>query len=199
MSCGVYQPRKIGRCDSVCGVYKVDGVHRQDGRKSTAEGVGVHAGEIVLIDGRRQDRGWGGGWGFHGRWKRPTRRSIKANRCPHRVSTTKRNCFNISRVVFIGCLYFRPSAVSAPCLLLHAQGIYLSDTYITTQVIIQPPQYLYPAINYLDALANTSIIMTPSISDTKTLPSVISEHTPLFLDYDSDLSPSMIQQFGVKW
>ena len=40
--------------------------------------------------------------------------------------------------------------------------------------------------------------MNPSISVTTTLSSVLFEHKPLFPDYDLDLIPSILQQFGVK-
>ena len=66
-------------------------------------------------------------------------------------------------------------------------------------IIPQHPQYLYPAINDLYDLSNTPTTMTPSISAITTLPSDISKHTSIFLDHDSDLSPSILQQLVIKW
>ena len=66
-------------------------------------------------------------------------------------------------------------------------------------MIPKPPKDLHPATNALAALYNPSTTMTPYNSATTTLPSDISEHTPLFPDYDSDLSTSILQQLGVKW
>ena len=73
---------------------------------------------------------------------------------------------------------------------------YDSPQVTTTQegvetFIPQPPQDLHPDINALASLSNTSTTMYPSISATTALPSYLSEHTPLFLDYDSYISPSM--------
>ena len=41
--------------------------------------------------------------------------------------------------------------------------------------------------------------MITSTSATTTLLYDLSDHIPLFLDYDPDLSPSMFQQLGIKW
>ena len=41
--------------------------------------------------------------------------------------------------------------------------------------------------------------MPTCISDTTTLLYALSDHVPLSLDYDPDLSPSMFQQLGIKW
>ena len=67
------------------------------------------------------------------------------------------------------------------------------------KVIHQPPQERHHDINTLAAIYNPSTTMTPTISITITLPLDLSEHSPLLLDYDSDLSPSMIQQLEVNW
>ena len=66
-------------------------------------------------------------------------------------------------------------------------------------VILHPPQDLHPDINALAALSNPSTTMNPSISDTTTLPSALSDHTPLFPYTDSDLIPFMLQQLVVKF
>ena len=64
---------------------------------------------------------------------------------------------------------------------------------VSEKVIYQLPQDLQPDINTLAALVNIYIIMTPSISATTTLPSYLSENSPLFLKYKLDISPSMLQ------
>ena len=81
---------------------------------------------------------------------------------------------------------------------------YHSPQFTTTQkgvetVMPKPQQDLHPYINALSTIYNPSTTMNPSITATTTLTSDISEHTPLFPYYDSDLSLSMLQQLGVKW
>ena len=81
---------------------------------------------------------------------------------------------------------------------------YHSPQVTTTQeevetFIPQYPQDLHLDINSLATLDNSSTNITPSISATTTLSSGLSEHTPLFPDYDSDLSTSMLRQLVVKW
>ena len=61
-----------------------------------------------------------------------------------------------------------------------------------------PTQDPHPDINSLSSLANTSTTVITSISVKKIISSSLSEHTPLFPYYDSDLSPSLFQQLGVN-
>ena len=80
---------------------------------------------------------------------------------------------------------------------------YNSPQVTTTQegvetVIHKPPQDLHPATNALADIFDTSTTITPSISVTKTLTSVISEHIPLLPDYYLDIIMSMLQQLRVK-
>ena len=65
--------------------------------------------------------------------------------------------------------------------------------------ITHTPQDLHLDINYLAALSNTSVTMNSSISATTALRLNLYERTPLFPDYDLDLSPSMLQYLVVKW
>ena len=66
-------------------------------------------------------------------------------------------------------------------------------------VITNPPQDLHIAINSSAALGDTPATMTIYTSATKTIPSDLSDHKTLFPDYDSDISPYMLQQLVVKW
>ena len=70
---------------------------------------------------------------------------------------------------------------------------------VVETVITQPPKCLHPTTNSLAAIANPYTTMTPSRSATTTIPSDLSIHTPLISDYDSNFSPSMLQQLRVKW
>ena len=67
------------------------------------------------------------------------------------------------------------------------------------KVIPQPLQDLHPATNALATIYNPCTTMTTSISATTKLSSGIPEHTPLFPEYNLDISTYMIQQLGVKW
>ena len=60
LSRGVDQPHNIGWCNSGSGVGRFNVVQRQDGGVAPSEAVGLHAGKIVLIDVRWQDKAWGG-------------------------------------------------------------------------------------------------------------------------------------------
>ena len=87
-------------------------------------------------------------------------------------------------------------AAAAPILLLAKIGRANHPQVTTTQEGVEtatpePTQYLHPNSNALDSLDNPPTTMDPSISATTTFPSYLSEHTPLFLDYDSYISPSM--------
>ena len=66
-------------------------------------------------------------------------------------------------------------------------------------VINHTTQELYPDINSLAGLFNISTTTNPSSSATTTLPSNPSEHTHIFPDYESDLSPSMLLKLVLKW
>ena len=67
------------------------------------------------------------------------------------------------------------------------------------KVMTQTPQNLHHAINSLAPIYNTFTAINPSISATAIMSSDISERTLLFLDYDSDISPSTLKQLVVKW
>ena len=64
--------------------------------------------------------------------------------------------------------------------------------------ILHTPQDLHPDINDLAVISNPSTTMTPYISATTIIPFDISYHTTLLTDYESDLSPSIIQDLVVK-
>ena len=63
---------------------------------------------------------------------------------------------------------------------------------------IPPQQEINPAINELADIENPSTTMNLSVVTTTATPSDLSDHTPLFPYYASDLIPTMIQQSGVK-
>ena len=74
-----------------------------------------------------------------------------------------------------------------------------TTTQVGVETVIENPlQYLHPSINALADLAKPYTAMTTSTSAITAIPSFISEHTPLLIYYDSDLSSSMLQQLLVK-
>ena len=131
LSHGVYQQCVISWYDGGVKVRRVNRVWHQDVGVAPAEGVGLSTGENVMVDGCRRDEVWRVLQVCHSVLKRPARRKgNKVTRWTHGFSSKQRKCFNISLVVFLVYSHFAPGKLGAPCLLLGAQGLFFSATYI---------------------------------------------------------------------